>query len=207
MEDIAEPKSPFWNWFQLALICGAVLIIALASFLLLSRKIYLGDAGILAQKVVLAPTTAGTLLEVRVAEGQTIASSTVVAKVGEQLIKSTNGGMVTSISAAVGEIVYAGTPIVTTIDPSNVEIQTELHGVMSPQIAVGDKAVFTVDGMGGKTYNGEIVRVDPVTPIGSGLALPEKHAKQDYKVSVSFDTTKYTDLKDGMHAKVWAYRW
>jgi multidrug resistance efflux pump len=182
-------------------------IAAVSYFLVSSGQISIDKSQISAPQVDLAPTVSGVLQNIFVEEGQTISPDTVVAQVGNQLIKSTAGGLVISASKDIGENVAAGTPVVSTIDPGELRVvgqMDENKGLSS--IAVGDAVRFTVDAFGGQTFSGVVDEVSP-TSHASGVVfnISDQRQTQTFDVKVYYDTAKYPQLKNGMSARIWIY--
>src|SRR5262249_39431487 len=101
-------------------------IAALAYLGVSSKQVYIDKATIQAPSIPLSPTTSGTLKEVFVNPGDTIAANEVVAQVGTELVKSTVAGLVISTDDNTGALVAAGTPVVTMIDPSALRVVGQL---------------------------------------------------------------------------------
>ncbi len=135
---------------------------ALAYITASSKTVYIDDATISAPLVDLSPTDPGVLNAVYVPEGQIIPPNTVVAEVGTELLKSTAGGLVVTVNNNIGEEVSPTDIIVETVDPTQLQVVGQVQenkGLVD--IAVGDKATFTVDAFGGEQFPGTVSEVSP----------------------------------------------
>jgi len=182
--------------------------IAGVAYVAVSNKVVSIDkADISAPTINLAPTISGVLQNMYVTEGETIPPNTVVAQVGDELLKSTAGGLVISAEQNIGENVAAGTPIVETIDPAQLRVVGQIDenkGLSS--IAVGDTAKFTVDAFGSQSFTGVVSEVSP-TSHASGVVfnISDQRQTQTFDVKVSYDVATYPQFKNGMSARIWIY--
>ncbi len=193
----------------LALAAFIVLVIgggiAGTTYLFLSSKtIGIDKASVDAPVVSLASRTGGPLRSFNVKVGDIIAPNTVVAQVGVELIKSTQGGLVISTQGDVGKSVAPGTTVVEMIDPSALRIVGELDENKGlSQVKVGDPVSFTVDAFGSQEFVGVVDEVAP-TSLQSGVVfnISSQRQIQQFDIKARFDTTKYPQLKNGMSARM-----
>lgn len=205
--DAAKSRVPLMIAAALVLVLGGG--IAAASFLIVeNQRVYIENSSIVAPSIPLAPTADGTLQQVYVGVGDTIAPNTVVAEVGTELIKSTIGGLVISTNTNIGSQVTSGTPIVTMIDPTQLRVDGKLQEDKGlADVSVGERATFTVDAFPGKKYNGVVSEVSPTSHASDVVfQVSDQREEQDFDVKVAFDLSKYPELKNGMSAKIWAYK-
>lgn len=183
-------------------------IAAAAYFAVSSQVISIDKAQIEAPQVDLAPVHGGVLQNVFVNEGDTVPPGTVVAQVGNELVKSTAGGLVISASKDIGKNVAPGTPVVSTIDPSQLRVvgQIDENKGLS-DIAVGDQAVFTVDAFGGTKFSGVVSEISP-TSHASGVVfnISDQRETQTFDVKVSYDTAAHPEFRNGMSARISIYK-
>lgn len=183
-------------------------IAALAYMGVSSKSVYIENSDIEAPQVALASPDKGVLKNLYVVEGQTIAPNTIVAQVGETLVKSTAGGVVIAASKDIGKFVPENTPVVTTIDPTQLHVVGRLaedKGLSDVQ--VGQKVTFTVDAFGSKQYVGTVDEVSPTSRTSDVVfSISDKRAVQEFNVKVYFDTSLYPELKNGMSARMWVYK-
>jgi multidrug resistance efflux pump len=173
-----------------------------------NSRIYIEKSQISAPEVALAPTVPGVLRAVYVSEGQEIAANTVVAQVGDELIKSTAGGLVISASKDIGKNVAPGTAVVSTINPAELRVVGRLDEDKGlKDIKVGDRASFTVDAFGGKQYDGVVSEVSPTSRESDIVfSISDKREVRQFDVKVYFDESKYPELKNGMSARIWVFK-
>ncbi len=173
-----------------------------------SKTIYIDKAQIAAPAVDLGPSAPGILQAVYVAEGDIVAPNTVVAEVGTELIKTTQGGLVTVVNNNIGKTVSPGNTVVETIDPLALRVTGQIaedKGLVD--IKPGQRAVFEIDAFGSKQYEGIVDEVAPEA-VSSDVVftISDKRQEQNFEVKVRFDTVKYPELKNGMSAKIWVYK-
>ncbi len=192
--------------FILIVIGGGVAVFAYIAAT--NKMVYIDLATISAPTVNLSPTTAGTLEDVYVAEGDTLLPNTVVAKVGNELLKSTAGGLVITANNNIGAQVNPGDSVVSMIDPTQLRVVGQVQENKGlTNIAVGDRAVFTVDAFGGEQFTGIVDEVSPTSQSSDVVfSVSNKRQEQNFDVKVRFDTSAYPQLKNGMSAKIWVYK-
>jgi multidrug resistance efflux pump len=203
----AKSRIPLMVAAALVLVVGGG--IGAIAFLTVSNKtVYIENSTIEAPETTLAPTAVGTLMSVYVNVGDVIPANTVVAEVGTQLITSTTGGLVITTNTNIGSQIPAGTAVVTTIDPTQLRVDGRLEEDKGlADVAVGDQAKFTVDAFPGKTYYGVVSEVSPTSRVADVVfQVSDQREEQDFDVQVAYDLTKYPELKNGMSAKIWAYK-
>ena len=211
----AEHKTEEKKTDRRPLIVAAFVIIvigggigAFAYILASSKTVYIDTATIQAPVVDLSSSSAGVLNAVYVAEGQVIPQNTVVAEVGTELIKSTSGGLVTLVNNNIGKTVTPSDTVVETIDPTALQVVGEVQenkGLVD--IAVGQKAEFTVDAFGSEKFDGIVSEVAPTSQSSDVVFnVSDQREEQNFDVKVSYDTNEYPQLKEGMSAKLWVYK-
>jgi multidrug resistance efflux pump len=173
-----------------------------------SKTVYIDKGQISAPLVDLSPASAGTLKAVFVSAGDMIPPNTVVAQVDTELIKSTDGGLVVTVNNNIGKVVAPGTPIVTTVDPTQLRVVGQVQedkGLVD--IHVGDPVSFTVDAFGSKQFTGV---VDSVAPTANSsdvvFSVSDKRIEQDFDVKVDYNEAAHPEIKNGMSAKIWVYK-
>ncbi len=209
---MSTPNTPSHRSIHL-LAAGIVLVLGggIAAFTYLAasaQTVYIDKAQIEAPSVVLAPTSGGILRHTYVAIGDTIAPNTVVAQVGVELIKSSAGGLVIDARTDTGASIAPGTPIVTTIDPTQLRVvgQVDEDKGLS-NLKVGQSAKFTVDAFGSEQFTGVVDEVSPTSREGDIVfSISDKRPTQSFDVKVAFDTALHPELKNGMSAKLWVFK-
>lgn len=172
-----------------------------------SHTVYIDQAGVSAPTVDLSPTVGGVLRSLNVSAGQLIPPNTVVAQVGVELIKSTQGGLVLSTTGGVGDQVAIGKTVVEMIDPAALRVVGEVDENKGlNKIKLGDPVAFTVDAFPGTEFTGVVEEIAP-TSNQSGIVfnISDQHQVQQFDIKARFDTTKYPQLRNGMSARMTIY--
>lgn len=199
--------------FSLRAIIALVLILAaiggaiLAYLTINSRSVSIEKSTIQAPEIDLAPTASGVLEDMFVKAGDTVMANEVVARVGDELIKSKIAGIVIKADAAVGQTYNPGETVVAMIDPSQLRVVGQIDENKGlDRLSVGDYAVFTVDAFGSKQYTGVVDNIAPEAESGSVVfTISDQRQEQIFDVKVRFDPNLYPELKDGMSARLWIY--
>jgi multidrug resistance efflux pump len=173
-----------------------------------SHTVYIDKAQIEAPMVDLSPTNPATLNAVYVSVGQLLPPDTVVANVGTELIKSTSGGLVISVNNNIGQTVGPADVVVATLDPTQLRVVGQVvedKGLVD--IKVGQQAEFTVDAFGSQKFYGVVDEVSPTSEASDVVfSVSDNREEQNFDVKIKFDTTAYSQLNNGMSAKVWVYK-
>ncbi len=192
--------------FLLVVVGGG--IAGAAYFAVAQKTVYIEKAHVSAPTVDLGPTVPGVLRSVFVSPNEVVPPNTVVAQVGNELIKSIDGGLVISTNDNLGKIVNPGETVVEMIDPAQLRVVGEVEedkGLTS--IKPGQPAAFTVDAFGGKTFVGTVDEVSPTAESGDVVfSISDKREQQSFDVKVRFDTIADSQLRNGMSAKIWVYK-
>ena len=206
-------KSDFVKRLPLMVAAAIVVVIGggiagIAYFAVSSQQVYIDKATIDAPSVTLSPSAPGVLNHIYVSAGDTVPPNTVVAEVGTELLKSVSGGLVISADDDEGATIAAGTPVVTLIDPSQLRVVGQLDEDKGlADVAVGDRAVFTVDAVGGRQFQGVVDEVSPTAHAGDVVfSISDQRETQSFDIKVAFDQSAYPELKNGMSARIWIYK-
>ena len=190
----------------------ALVVIAVIGFgvylIAAQKRVSIENATISAPSVDLTSRTGGVLQQVFVNEGDIVSANTVVARVGTELIKTIAAGQVITVNNNIGKSFSAGQAIVTVINPSELRAVGKLQEDKGlSDVRIGQRATFTVDAFGGKTYEGIIDEISPTAHQGDVVFnISDKRQEQDFDVKVRFDVNKYPELKNGMSAKITVYK-
>ncbi len=206
-ETTSKSRAPLMVAAAIIIVIGGG-IAAIAYLLVSGQRVYIENSTVEAPSIPLSADADGTLQQVYVSVGDTIEPNTVVAQVGTQLITSTIGGLVISTDTDIGSQVSAGTPVVTMIDPTQLRIDGQLEEDKGlADVAVGDRATFTVDAYPGQTFEGVVSEVSP-TDVASDVvfSVSDQREEQKFDVLVAYDLAKYPQLRNGMSAKIWVYK-
>ncbi len=197
------------TWIRTGVV--ALLMLALAGgfayWQITSQRVYIDTATVEAPQIDLAPSAPGILQYVYVREGDVVDANTTVARVGNELIKSKVAGLVISIDEKIGAQVNPNQAVVTMIDPMALRIVGKLDEDKGlDRIQVGDPVQFTVDAFGARTFSGVVDEISP-TSEQSGVVfnISDKREVKQFEVKARFDINAYTDLKNGMSARMWVF--
>ena len=207
MPAAAKPKRPF-------IAIGAVLLAVIAAisasayWLVTKDRVYTDAAQVYAPQIALAPKAPGTLEQVFVQDGDTVGPDTVVARVGNELIKTKTSGLVVATVQDGGKLVNAGESVVTIIDPDELRVVAKIDENKGlNNILVGQPVVFTVDAFGSKKFNGVVDEVSSTSHAGDVVfSISDQRPVAQFDVKIRFNPQLYPELKNGMSAKVWIYK-
>lgn len=169
-----------------------------------AQSVSIDKAQISAPVVSLSSTHGGVLRSLSVVAGQTVAPGTIVAQVGVELIKSTNGGLVIATHGDVGDHVAAGSAVVDMIDPNSLRVVGQLDENKGlRRIMVGQPVSFTVDSFGGTQFVGIVDKISP-TSNQSGIVfnISDQRQVQQFDISARYATATYPQLRNGMSARM-----
>ena len=192
------------------ILAGVLILVAIAgaviAYLVYSnRSVFIEKSDIEAPEVSLAATAPGILNEMMVKGGDTVSANQVVARVGDQLIKTKMAGIITKANDTVGQSYAAGQTVVAMINPAQLRVVGHLDENKGlDRIVVGQYVSFTVDAFGSKEYGGIVDEISPEARSGDVVfTISDQRQEQVFDVKVRFDTTRYPELKDGMSARIW----
>ena len=190
---------------------GIVVILLLLGgyvFWQLNRNtVFIENSDLEAPVVNLSGDTAGTLNALYVKEGQTIEANTPVALIGTNTVTSKQSGIIVSVKNNVGEFFAPGETVISMVHPEDMRVVgavDENKGLEN--IAVGQKATFTVDTFGSKTYVGIVDSVSETSDdTGVLFSISDKRPTKKFDIKVRFNIADYPELKNGMYAKITVY--
>lgn len=196
-------------WFAAGLVAIVILGVAGGAFYAVysSSHIAIEKAEISAPLIQLSPQNAGVLKDILVHEGDEVDTDTVVAQVGNELIKTEAAGKIISINNNIGKLFGRGESVVQMIESDQLRVNARVDEDKGlKDITVGQRAIFTADAFGSKEYDGTVDEVSPA-PREAGVAfnISDKRATKEYVVKIRFDRTKYPELTYGMSARAWIY--
>jgi HlyD family secretion protein len=103
-------------------------------------------------------------------------------------------GTVVAVGAEVGDLVSAGTSIVTLADLSKMEVVAGVDETDISQVRVGQAAQITFDAITGKTFTGKVLEVPLQGTLSSSVVT--------YQVRLSLEGAEGVSLRSGMTANV-----
>jgi len=95
---------------------------ATAYYFISMGRIYTDKAVVSGSITNISPTSAGTLQEVYVNVGDVVGPNTVVARVGNELLKTTGSSVITDTDTAIGTIVSPSTAVVKVVNPDDLHV-------------------------------------------------------------------------------------
>jgi len=171
-------------------------------------RIYTDKAQVSAAITTISPSTAGILEEVYVNTGDMVGPDTVVARVGNELLKTTASSVITMTDTALGTTVSPSTPVIQMINPDDLRVVAQIDedkGLSS--IKVGQQVVFTLDAFGSRTFQGIVDEISPTArQTDVVFNISDKRQVNQFDVKIRFDVNVYPEIKNGMSAKVWIYK-
>ena len=181
---------------------------AIVYFKISSESIYSDNATVSAPVTNLTPTVPGILNNVFVNVGDEVAANTVVAQVGNELLKTKTASEVVNTDTALGTTIAPGTSVVEVVNPDDLRIVAHIDEDKGlADIHVGQQTNFTVDVFGSRKFQGIVDEISPTARQGDVVfSISDKRPTNQFDVKIRFDTTAYPELKNGMSAKVWIYK-
>jgi multidrug resistance efflux pump len=173
-----------------------------------SKRIYVEKSEIDAPQVSLSSKNGGILEKLYVQIGDQIQANAVVARVGNELVKSKDAGLVISRQNQIGTYFNSGQEIVTMIKPEDLRVVGRLQEDKGlNEILVGQRVIFEVDAFGTKQYEGVIDEVSPTSRASDVVFnISDQRQENDFDVKARFNMGEYPELKNGMSAKMWIYK-
>lgn len=186
----------------------AIIIGGTAYYLFALSRVYIEKAEVTASSIGLSSKTGGTLQEVMVKEGDQVSYNEVVARVGNELIKAKSDGIVTNVNNDIGKNFAPTEAVVTIIDLKDLRVVGHLDEDKGlPDVHIGQRATFEVDAFGSKKYIGVVDEVSETSRTsGVSFSISDKRATKQFDIKVRFNIGQYSELKDGMSAKIWIYK-
>ncbi len=77
------------------------------------------------------------------------------------VLRAPFAGVVSARPANVGDVLQVGNPVITIVDPSDLELDASVPAEHIAQLTPGTKVEFSVNGNPGKVFDGHIARVNP----------------------------------------------
>lgn len=170
------------------------LISAQSSISTAEEKLNTSKSTLLIAQKNLALKQAGTSVEeINAQEAQVLQYQAQLQAVGAQLAKMTIrapfAGLVTKQDAKRGEIITAGTAVVSVISGDNLEIEANVSEISVGKVSVGNVVVVTMDAFPGKTFAGRVAYVEPGETIVDGVV--------NFKIRIIFSES-YPEIKTGL---------
>ncbi len=172
-----------------------------------SREVAIDTASISAPLINLSPVLPGRLNAVYVNEGDILPANSPVALVGTEVVKTKVAGLIVQVNDTIGAQIAPGVSVVEMIDPTQLRVVGRIDETKGlAQIQIGDPVTFTVDAFGGESFTGVVDEIAP-TSNQSGIVfnISSQRETQQFDIKARFDTSTYTQLKNGMSARMWVH--
>lgn len=152
----------------------------------------------------LSPVSPGTLNALYVKEGDYVDANTQVALVGSQIIFTKNAGIIASAPVVLGAYFATGQTVASVVNIGEMKVVGAVEETKGlADLKSGQRAIFTVDAFPGKTYEGILDQVSPVSnDNGIVFSISDKRPIKKFDVKVRFNARQYPELKSGMSAKI-----
>ncbi|WP_238916432.1 efflux RND transporter periplasmic adaptor subunit [Clostridium sp. YIM B02555] len=130
------------------------------------------DARVSADLVSVTPQITGKLLELNVAEGDTVSKNEILARqdvngladtnVEQSLMRSPIDGVVIKKQGTVGELISAGQSVITLIDPSKLYVTADIEETKLGKVKVGQPVEITIDQYDSQKFTGKVKSIGEV---------------------------------------------
>jgi multidrug resistance efflux pump len=171
-------------------------------------KVYIEDAKIYAPTIGLYAKTAGTLQETFVNIGDAVKTNDPVARIGNELVKAKTDGVILTIETSIGSSFSPQTAVATMINPQDLRVVAQTKEDKGLKfIKVGQQAYFTVDAFGSQEYYGVVDQISETSNEGDIVfSISDERQEKAFDVKVRFNVQSYSELKNGMSAKLWVIK-
>lgn len=146
-------------------------------------------------------------LALEVARGDAVRAAAEVAQaravLDGMIVRAPFGGVVTARDHEPGEVVGAGVPVLTLMNPADRWVRIYIAEDKIGTVHLGERARITTDSFPGKPYAGRVIYVAPdaeFTP--KDVQTREERVRLVYAVKVRIDGDARLDLKPGLPADV-----
>ena len=186
----------------------AAIIVAGMYILLAKNQIYVEKSQIVAPVINLSSQNEGKLDKLYVNPGDNVTENQIVAQIGQELVKTKDGGIIITTEDDMGKIFQPGEAVVTMIKPDDLRVVAQIEEDKGlSEIQVGQRAFFTVDAFGSKKFDGIVDEVSPTSRQGDVVFnISSQRQVNEFNIKIRFDVNKYPELKNGMSAKSWIYK-
>lgn len=200
-------KSPLMLAF-IVLILAAVLLGAFIYWKITGSRVYIEKSEVNAPVISLGPSASGVIDKIFVKEGDFVRKNMIVAIVGNNPIQAKTDGIIISVENTPGQLVNGQDSVVKMIDPRELRVigRVEEDKGLS-EIHPGQRVIFTVDAFGSKEYQGIVESISPSARQSDIVfSISDKREEKEFDVKVRYDIDAYSELKNGMSAKMWVYK-
>ena len=191
------------------ILVGSLVLAVLAIYVIYAQnRISIDTAEVTAASIDLSSPIGGVLEEVFVKPGDQVLDNEVVARVGDELLKTQTAGLITDVKNDIGKTFNPTEVIVSMIDPQTLRVVAHLDEDKGlKDIKVGQRVIFTVDAFGSKKYFGTVDEVSATSRTSAVVfSISDKREVKQFDIKIRFDISAYPELKNGMSAKVQIYK-
>lgn len=166
--------------------------------------VFIENSQLEAPIVNLSPVTAGTLNALYVEAGDRVNANTQIALVGANTITTKEGGVIMHTPDALGGYFTPGMTVVSLVKTEAMKVVGSIEENKGlKDVAVGQRATFTVDAFPGKKYSGIVDEISATSEeTGVLFSISDKRPIKKFTVTVRFNIAEYPELKSGMSAKI-----
>jgi multidrug resistance efflux pump len=169
------------------------------------KYVFTEKAEVSAPLIQLGAPVPGILMRVSVEEGDTLQASQVVARVGDEVIRTQVAGIAVAVQKNIGAAFAAGQAVVTMIQPEELHVIARIgedKGLKN--VHVGQDVIFTVDAFGSKKFQGTVEAVSQTKRQGDVVFnISDKREEKEFDVKIGYDHELNPGLQNGMSARVW----
>ena len=189
---VGENKTRRIMIFALIVFVVAASFIGLVYLDAISKRVYVEKSEIDAPQITLSSKSGGILEELFVKEGDQISANDVVARVGNELVKSKDAGLVINRQDSIGKYFNPGEEIVTMIKPEDLRVVGRLEEDKGlKDVKVGQRVVFEVDAFGTKQYEGIIDEVSPTSRASDVVFnISDQRQENEFNVKARFNLSQ-----------------
>src|SRR5258708_17529291 len=187
-----------------------VVLILIGSYIAYQKfvgRIFIDNSLIQAPIVTISPSGTGKVQEIDVTEGQQVQKGDQLAVVGSQTLRADTDGLIVLAPNITGSTVSPQTQLIEMIQPVDLRVAGTLDENKGlEQIKVGQVVSFTVDAFPGKTYWGYVDEIAPTAKTSQlSFSISSERPTQQFVVYANFNAVKYSEIKNGMSAKMTVY--
>jgi multidrug resistance efflux pump len=203
----AARRGSIKKWIEIGIAAAVIVALAAAGYwwFVIRGQVYTDKADIEAPLIALSPESPGILKQIMVKEGDKVATSTPVARVGDSYIITNSSGLIVGINDSVGALFSPGQAVVTMVNPADMKLvaRVDENGGLA-DVKPGDKVVFTLDAFGSKKFDGTVDSIVPTSYQSSvSFSISDQRAEQEFAVKISYDVADHPEILNGMSARVW----
>ncbi len=192
------------------IILAVVAIVLIGGFVFYEKlrdRVNIDNSLIQAPIITISPQGPGTLVDLRVYEGEKVKKGDTLAVVGTQSLNAYQDGIIISTTQSIGGLAGAQTPVVQMINPSDMRVAgtiDENKGLN--KIKIGQPVSFTVDAIPSQIFWGYVDEISPTAKQTQlQFSISSERPTQQFIIYARFDANKYPQIRNGMSAKMTVY--